>query len=108
MVKSRHAAALSLFVWYLLVPPSEGTQVQTGAPLGQWYLKRCFDKAEDCEKHRRDQISGETWKLTTCDGGPCPQAVFDQTRAEVLGQQCVSGDDRRLKEYRGKLQCPPD
>jgi hypothetical protein len=45
----RHAAALALVGWYLMVPPSTGGKLDTKAPLPQWINEGAFDRADDCE-----------------------------------------------------------
>jgi|HubBroStandDraft_6_1064221.scaffolds.fasta_scaffold214846_3 hypothetical protein len=47
----RHAAALALVGWYLMVPPAiPGThEVNQSAPLSQWTLRRMFPRNQGCE-----------------------------------------------------------
>jgi hypothetical protein len=57
----RHAAALALVGWYLMVPPvtPEGltdpnaTLVNGKAPISQWVIFRVYDSAEQCQRARR-------------------------------------------------------
>jgi hypothetical protein len=46
----RHAAALALVGWYLMVPPlsSDGKEIDTAAKLSQWDARLRFDRASDC------------------------------------------------------------
>jgi hypothetical protein len=54
----RHAAALTLVGWYLMVPPmahKEDWQAggpPTTAPLGEWFIWNWFDTADACTKAR--------------------------------------------------------
>ncbi len=41
----RHAAALTLVGWYLMVPPESGMKL----PISQWEHVGSFDKIDDCE-----------------------------------------------------------
>jgi hypothetical protein len=90
----RHPAALTLVVWYLMMPPM--TQVSgrptalTDAPLGQWNTSASFGYSRSCiryqlarvdeQKRRSDQVGREYWL-----------EVFSNSL-------CVSSDDPRLKE----------
>ncbi len=96
----RHAAALALVGWYLMVPPAiPGTnEVNQSAPLSQWKIGRIFPRNQGCEaaKERLHQ-----------------QALAAQTQRDVLvgrrsqrdpeshcvlcKAQCVVSDDPRLK-----------
>ena len=84
----RHAAALTLVGWYLMMPPT-GRDYPLGnvdAPLSQW-LKRptIYRDKEECEhvldRHRR--LTNSTNKQT---------AVKYYKQA-----QCIASDDPRLK-----------
>jgi len=50
-MKSRHAAALALVGWYLMIPPMGlHVEVEYNAPLSQWDMMGSFDSADECEK----------------------------------------------------------
>jgi hypothetical protein len=68
----RHAAALALVGWYLMVPPvtSDG-RTQKDAPLSRWYIASNFETKEECEQVRQ---------------------------ASSGSAICVASDDPRLKE----------
>ena len=71
----RHAAALALVGWYLMVPPM--TQVSgrpaalTETPLGRWNTSASFGNSKSCiryqlarvdeQKRRSDQVGREYW-----------------------------------------------
>jgi hypothetical protein len=47
----RHAAALALLGWYLMVAPlADSRTVDLDAPLTKWDIFRSFDSAAQCEK----------------------------------------------------------
>jgi hypothetical protein len=58
----RHAAALALVGWYLMVPPGammKGGKVWTfssDAPIRQWKVREPFDTAADCARSQRFHI----------------------------------------------------
>jgi hypothetical protein len=47
----RHAAALALVGWYLLVPPilTDQLLVNIDAPISKWEHYQSFDSAQECE-----------------------------------------------------------
>jgi hypothetical protein len=83
----RHAAALALIGWYLLVPLRENdnsAKLRADVPLGDWVYVSSFDTAKECREagakeaqlYAKDPLEAdeyETW-------------------------QCISSDDPRLKE----------
>ena len=88
-MKPRHAAALALVGWYLMMPPT-GRDYPMGnvdAPLTQW-MKRptTYRDKDECEhvldRHRR---------LTNSKNKQIAVNFYKQA-------QCVSADDPRLKE----------
>src|SRR5882762_7449737 len=94
-MKSRHAAALALVGWYLMLPPpmrlSDGRidpdlSSDLSAPLADWFHVRSFDTAADCTaelevmKRRGAQFQREH---------PLPVLVENANR-------CVSSNDPRF------------
>jgi len=71
-VTLRHAAALTLVGWYLMLPPvgSDG-RIQKDARLSDWYIFSSFQTKEACEKERHVSSGSAI---------------------------CVASDDPRLKE----------
>ena len=51
-MKPRHAAALALVGWYLMVPPVDGKSVDSDAPLSKWTVYATSDSARKCEGTR--------------------------------------------------------
>jgi hypothetical protein len=83
----RHAAALILVGWYLMVPPMDN-QGRTYAtlPIKYWRLIRAFDSAKECEEFveqfaEKARIRGE-W--------------YGVLKERTLSSRCVSTDDPRL------------
>ena len=88
----RHAAALALVGWYLMVPPhlhwhGQYETYSPDAPLSEWKHKATFDTEVDCKR------------AITKGCGNVNQ------NGEVIGHvgplcyaQCISSDDPRLKE----------
>jgi len=60
----RHAAALALVGWYLMIPPKiegwyfkdwhffNGVRADERAPLDNWKILKSFDSAGECEAYR--------------------------------------------------------
>ena len=84
----RHAVALALVGWYLLVPPSR----QTDIPLGRWKVVDSFESKSLCDLVKTDDL--ETWLLST-QGILTPTAV--ELNEWVKVSRCISADDPRLK-----------
>jgi hypothetical protein len=87
-MKRRHAAALALVGWYLMVPPT-GRDYPMGnvdAPLSQWSRRPTIYRDKDECEHVLDRDR----RLTN--------AKNRQTLVKFYKQaQCVSADDSRLK-----------
>jgi hypothetical protein len=52
-MNGRHAAALALLGWYLMLPPIQGSResgyrVDDGAPFSQWQLESGLEMAAEC------------------------------------------------------------
>jgi hypothetical protein len=84
----RHAAALGLVVWYLMVPP----RYLIGIPEANWEHRAVFDTKAECESATTLVRSpgGRTipWTITNPGPGYYP---------ELNSPQCVSSDDPRLR-----------
>jgi hypothetical protein len=79
-MKPRHAAALALVGWYLMVPPES----HTTRPLSEWYHISSHDTASECEDDRvklkdayKRQNNQEKEKL-------------------MVFSECIEADDPRL------------
>ena len=82
-MKPRHAAALALVGWYLMMPPlgSDG-RPDDSAPLPQWKIRGSFDTAAGCADALAEQL-----------GRDFPEMV----RQAIHASRCVSIDDPRLE-----------
>ena len=50
-MKPRHAAALALVGWYLMMPPMTcRPSIQINTPLSHWEISSSYDTADECEK----------------------------------------------------------
>jgi hypothetical protein len=98
-MKLRHAAALSLMAWYLMVPPRipNTGEVNKSVPLSQWIIRRSFPRNQGCEA-AKDRLQ--------------KQGLANQAEVDAMGRraphnpefhcvlcqaQCVADDDPRLK-----------
>ena len=55
----RHTAALTLVVWYLILPPISNGTPETAAPLSRWEIQFKFDTAVKCQS-TRDEVAKDT------------------------------------------------
>jgi hypothetical protein len=100
----RHAAALVLVGWYLMVPPLSPSGphyvVLRGAPLSEWIIDESFDSAAECEQARHDGILSarqSAEKAGICK--PVPGSTCDDPLLqEAVLAKCIATDDPRLKE----------
>jgi hypothetical protein len=94
-MKPRHAAALALVGWYLLVPPSafRVSDLASGLePLSQWLQIGSFDSANACEQGRRMMIDRFMADLQRDSGNATAVHGFDA----FYYSQCLASDDPRL------------
>jgi hypothetical protein len=108
-VNARHAAALALVGWYLIIPPWNGANRQTNqpapeAPLSNWQIMRSYADAKSCERERSKWAAGEGHWIEYSESGTAknteqvPNAEV-QHSLRTLGTyaQCIETDDPRLK-----------
>jgi hypothetical protein len=84
----RHAAALALVGWYLMVPPGKsnsGVEPDLQWPLAQWSSLQSFDAAADCERAKKE-LQLKYMSLSSAHR----VTVFEMAT-------CVEADDPRLK-----------
>ena len=96
----RHAAALALVGWYLMVPPPiPGTaRVDQSAPLSQWKVRRQFPHDQGCEAAKarlREQALAAQTQNDAAD--PRRGERNPEQRCILCNAQCVAQDDPRLK-----------
>jgi hypothetical protein len=98
----RHAAALALVGWYLLMPPvvDEGdtAKVDHSVPLSQWYRgDRVYETQSACEEtNARFRAIGESHKNWIGPSGSV--AAANHRYVLMTNQRCIATDDPRLKE----------
>jgi hypothetical protein len=94
----RHAAALALIGWYLMIPPINpadigSSTVKIDSPLAQWKTYKSFDSAAECEAAKPEMINAIASGLSEFQ-------KKDKTNPEYVGAwnaKCVASDDPRLK-----------
>jgi hypothetical protein len=90
-MKLRHAAALALVGWYLMIPSSTlPPGVAYKEPLRKWQIVRGFDTANDCD----DFLS------TFFESSQQKQAlnILEPAYRDYMFAECIATDDPRLKE----------
>jgi hypothetical protein len=86
----RHAAAIALMGWYLMVPyrPDDPTE-----PISQWYQSGSFDTAAQCRTLLEWEMSDDYAKQA--EGTPNQIREYQRN---LKGAKRISTDDPRLKE----------
>jgi hypothetical protein len=90
-VKLRHAAALALVGWYLMVPPpiGKGEMIDLKAPLAKWnhWGESPFKTEKDCYNWQQQFL------------GMMVFSEEDSTSnfAQLNASRCIASDDPRLK-----------
>lgn len=79
----RHAAALALMGWYLMMPPGD-----SNAPIARWHLIASFDTARECWAEQKQEL----------DYYQDPKHPDVNTWAQWNTAECIATDDPRLKE----------
>jgi len=97
----RHAAALALVAWYLMVPPQvyyepSSSRVLIPPPFDRtWRVKATFNSANDCEvareKHETD------FALAVKSAIPKRHEADPKLSSPDDGALCMATDDPRLK-----------
>jgi hypothetical protein len=102
----RHAAAIALSGWYLLVPPgscrpewvSQGKPMPCAAPLSEWIVTLSFSSHDKCDIERQADISyGNQEVANANDSGD--KMLVESTRKiywRALTERCISTDDPRV------------
>lgn len=92
-MKLRHAAALTLLGWYLMIPPiqPDGT-VDSDAPLARWRIEGNLNSSASCEA-MRDSLRGTTALARGAQEPPVEVELAADHQAV-----CVATDDPRLEE----------
>ena len=111
----RHAAALALVGWYLILPPMmmpcpskhppkhpPPLSFDGDAPLSRWNAVRSFDSAGDCEKELKAMIQRTADpKFTVVVPANMNTDEISHSRRSMITRdisaKCVATDDPRLK-----------
>jgi hypothetical protein len=99
-MKPRHAAALALVGWYLMVPPLRSDQkLDASAPLSKWtiVIRGSFDSARQCDERHMKDVGGVDEFLRS-HLHSIPQAADQESIDAVAAEKCIATDDPRLKE----------
>jgi hypothetical protein len=105
-MRSRHAAALALVGWYLMVPPDSTVphSVDSAAPISRWSIVTDFESAASCTQALRElqNKNGDPAKLDRTGRLRRFQkrqpADPELARARVDHATCVAASDPQLKE----------
>jgi len=103
-MKSRHATALAIVLWYLMIPPiGADNKIDAHAPLSKWRRGVGFESEKDCDNSLKDAIQNPmtpaeyqaaVQATLKAKKRPLSQAEMTKRTAESL---CVATDDPRLK-----------
>jgi hypothetical protein len=99
-MRPRHAAALALVGFYLMVPPqicSSGygtVNVNANEPLSKWTIWHAFDTATECESQLETLKEAAFQRAQTGRSQGFLQKLLDN---QYFHGQCIATDDPRLK-----------
>jgi hypothetical protein len=96
-MKPRHATALVLVGWYLMVPPAvlhNRLPVDLAAPLSEWRLFSTHSSAAECEKGLVTFYKAAQAELVANPANEGDRIQFYQ----LENSQCIASDDPRLQE----------
>jgi hypothetical protein len=91
-VNIRHAAALALAGWYLMVPPD----LADLAPISAWRHFGSYDSARKCDS-ARSQLGIDAVKDENASGCKTEQSEHCFLDFAKENARCVATDDPRLK-----------
>jgi hypothetical protein len=86
----RHAAALALVGWYLMVPPAAETpRFDVKAPLNKWAIDSRFNTGGECRntlaarraKEARKDVEPRLWSFGKCVASDDPRLTPEQKRS---------------------------
>jgi hypothetical protein len=111
----RHAAALALVGWYLMLPLVNGdASPATQLPLSEWTQEGSFDRAEDCKRALAERLQTAKQRIAKVkqhmdalphSDRPLSEAAPDVYREDLqvtayalnaYSGQCIASDDPRL------------
>jgi hypothetical protein len=91
-MKPRHASALALVGWYLMVPPFSAKEVFPDKPLSDWQPADIYSTRTECEEGKRDTVQ----EMTAFLADAYKMAPTPKVKALQAGK-CIETDDPRLK-----------
>jgi hypothetical protein len=109
----RHAAALALVGWYLMIPPIDYTGTHRTPAISLWATLKVFDTAVECSAALKDvqdkaekQIDErlDAWRGNRPKTEETINEFFNKkwttvmTEASAQNARCIATDDPRLKE----------
>jgi hypothetical protein len=94
-MRFRHAAALAIVGWYLMVPPDSErlTPPKNLPPLSKWSVYQRYNTPDKCMEVRSDITSG--WLQDTPPD--FVERFGSSFKSTFVRAQCVATDDPRLK-----------
>jgi hypothetical protein len=103
-MKLRHAAALALVGWYLMVPPGTSKDAPDqpltfdgSAPLSKWKIVGSYDSASGCDDGKKE-VPNDLLQAADRESDEGKKKEFLQWMASLMeAQKCISTDDPRLK-----------
>jgi len=102
-MKLRHAAALAIVTWYLMIPPIDvGNKVNWRAPLLKWKRGMSFDSEKECDESLKDAIDNPMTlsEYQAAEKATLKAKMHPLSRAEMTKRTqesvCISADDPRL------------
>jgi hypothetical protein len=97
-MKPRHAAALALVGWYLMLLPPQTSKsplrFDENAPLNKWYIAGGFDTAAECEAYKSE--ANGRW-LRALEPSHLDAKTISDVRLYQAQERCVAASDVRLK-----------
>jgi hypothetical protein len=102
-MRSRHAAALALVAWYLLMVPPDHPELTdrvewtSKVPIRDWQIVQRFNASSACEK-RKHEIISDAIHAIKADAEAKRTAAVLSDYAISNNATCISRDDPRLKK----------
>lgn len=108
----RHAAALALVSWYLMVPPlskppaalatnidaiNAYNRVPQRVPLSQWSLFESFDSADECRAFKDAAYANKEYQFKAGKRVNFDDVVKGYDHYAGVWGECIATDDPRLK-----------
>jgi hypothetical protein len=95
----RHAPALALVGWYLMMPPPYGSKTNPRtAPLRQWTVFGRYDSARECSDERTKMMRVQSMALLSDLAEGVSDANRPSLSLDFKHAQCIASDDSRLKK----------